>query len=81
MNQKKYFMFHLPPLVKANVSIIVQVHVAEKIVELSLRHRQPRSLESRLELRLVQLPVAVTIDGFEEVEELALCLPYKNSKL
>lgn len=65
MNQNKCFMLHLPPFVKANVSIIVQVHVAEKFVEPSVRHRQPRSLECRLELCLVQLPVAVAIDGFE----------------
>lgn len=65
VNQKKCFVLDLPPLVKANVSIVVEVHVAEKIIELSVRHRQPRSPECRLELRLVQLPVAVAIDGFE----------------
>lgn len=58
-------MLHLPPLVKANVSIVVEVHVVEKIIKPSVRHRQPRSLECRLELRLVQLPVAVAIDGFK----------------
>lgn len=65
VNQKKCVMLHLPPLVKAHVSIIVEVHVAEKIIEPSVRHRQPRSLDCRLELRLVQLAVAVAIDGFE----------------
>lgn len=65
VNQRKRFMLHLPPLVKAHVSIIVDVHVAEKIIELPIRHRQPRSLECRLELRLVQLSVAVAINGFE----------------
>lgn len=64
-SEKECFMLHLPPLVKAHVSVVVDVHVAEKIVKLPIRHRQPRSLECRLELRLVQLSVAVAINGFE----------------
>ena len=62
----------VPPLVKRNIAVAVNVDLVKEPVEPPHRHGQPGSLERFAQLILVEPAVVVTVDGTEEQQQLAL---------
>lgn len=59
-----------PPLIKADVPVVVLVDVLEKGAESPHRDGEASPLESRLKLVLVEPSVIVMINSLEQEEEL-----------
>lgn len=63
---------NVPPLVEADISVVVFVHVVEELGQFAARHSQAGGSEGGLELLHVEFPVAILVYGLEQEQELSL---------
>jgi hypothetical protein len=61
-----------PPLFEAYRAVVVGIHFFEELVELGVGNGEAGSSKGGLQLALVEFPVVIAVDAFEELPELLL---------
>lgn len=72
---------HLPPFAKADVPIIVVVYIVEKGVQFPVGHHEPSLAKGFTQLVLIELAIAIPVDGVEEQKQLLFRLLDKGPEL